>query len=71
MDRESSSYYSYLLRLWREGKGGGRWRASLTDPHSGERQGFGSVDDLFAFLEEQMGTAAGTAGGQEEGQEGR
>jgi hypothetical protein len=57
--------------LWREGEGGGRWRASLHDPSSGERLGFGSVEELYAFLEGQMGMASGTDEGQEEGRERR
>jgi hypothetical protein len=57
-------YHSYLLRLWCEGESGGRWRASLHDPRSGERLGFASVDELFGFLRRQMGTAPRTAGGQ-------
>lgn len=61
-----AGYFSYLLRLWREGEGGFEWRASLHDPHSGERQGFGSMDELFAFLQRQIGTVPGTNGGQEE-----
>lgn len=51
-----TNYYSYLLRLWQEGAEGLAWRASLHDPHSGERVGFGSVDELFGFLLRQIGT---------------
>ena len=53
---EVSGYVSYLLRLWRE-KGGQttRWRASLQDPHSGQRVGFAHLDELVAFLREQIG----------------
>jgi hypothetical protein len=61
----SATYHSYLLRLWREGEDGVAWRASLHDPRSGERQGFRSVDELFAFLQAQMGAAPGTEGGPE------
>jgi len=31
------------------------WRASLEDPHSGERRGFADLESLFAFLKEQTG----------------
>ena len=53
---EVSGYVSYLLRLWRE-KGGQTtwWRASLQDPHSGQRVGFAHLDELVAFLREQTG----------------
>jgi len=58
---EMPGYVSYLLRLWRE-KGGqtAQWRASLQDPHSGERVGFASLEDLFSFLRrETTGEAHG------------
>lgn len=46
-------YLSYLLRIWRE-NGGDRplWRASLERSQDCERLVFASLDDLFAFLEE-------------------
>jgi hypothetical protein len=55
---EPPDYFAYLLRLWRE-KGGetARWRASLQDPHSGERVGFAHLDELVAFLRERTGLA--------------
>ena len=44
---------SYLLRLWCTGESGCReWRASLEDPHSGERVGFSNLEHLFAYLME-------------------
>jgi hypothetical protein len=53
---EVPGYRSYLLRLWREmGTGSTWWRASLQDPRSGERVGFAHLDELFAFLREQIG----------------
>ena len=62
-----TNYFSYLLRLWREGEGGVGWRASLHNPHTGERLGFGSVDDLFRYLLRQIGTAPSSGEGQEGG----
>jgi hypothetical protein len=61
--KEQPDYLSYLLRLWRansgpaepHGRGRPLWRASLEDPRSGERLGFGSPVELFRFLEEAMG----------------
>lgn len=53
--REQPDYLSYLLRLWREGEGRATWRASLESSHTGERKGFASLDDLFGFLQEQIG----------------
>ena len=48
-------YLAYLLRLWHV-KNAGRWiwRASLEDAHTGERQGFVSLEALIAFLWEKM-----------------
>ncbi|NOZ28129.1 MAG: hypothetical protein GXP39_08780 [Chloroflexi bacterium] len=55
---ERSGYIAYLLRLWRAGEGeGGEWRASVEDPHTGERRGFASLEALFAFLREQVGVS--------------
>jgi hypothetical protein len=58
--RERRDYLSYLLRLWREG-GEGRsvWRASLKSSHTGEEVGFGSLEELFEFLQREMGTLPG------------
>jgi hypothetical protein len=55
---EVPHHMSYLLRLWRErGSASIQWRASLQDPHSGERLGFAQLDELVAFLREQIGLA--------------
>ncbi|MBI4785494.1 MAG: hypothetical protein HY782_00385 [Chloroflexi bacterium] len=47
---KSSYYLSYLLRLW---GAGATCRASLESPMTGERRGFASIKDLFAFLQAQ------------------
>jgi len=47
-------YRSYLLRLWRAETLDQGWRASLEDPRTGERIGFASLEQLFAFLMEQV-----------------
>ena len=55
------SYLAYLLRLWRVGNNS-TWRASLENPHSGERQAFADLDLLVAFLKEKTGeTLSGDA----------
>jgi hypothetical protein len=64
-------YYSYLLRLWREGDEEVGWRASLHDPQTGERMGFGNIDELFRFLRRQIGAASGADERWEGSQEGR
>jgi hypothetical protein len=48
MDKRSSGYRAYLLRLWQVR--GAHWRASIEDPHTGERRAFASVEQLAAFL---------------------
>ena len=46
------SYISYLLCMWRSGESEQAiWRASLEDPMIGQRHGFRTLPDLFAFLE--------------------
>jgi hypothetical protein len=54
----AGDYFAYLLRLWRETGGEtARWRASLQDPHSGEKFGFAHLDELVAFLRGRTGLA--------------
>jgi hypothetical protein len=59
----SPTYLSYMLRLWQAGSRDGKsvWRASLENPHTGERQAFRDVEALVAFLVEKtsMPTRAG------------
>jgi len=46
--------------MWREEEGAVEWRASLHNPQTGERLGFRSVRDLFAYLQQQTGLASST-----------
>ena len=50
MTKERAVYHAYLLRLWQTKTG---WRASLEHPHTGERLGFASLEQLFVFLQDQ------------------
>ncbi len=51
---EQCKYLAYMLRLWRvDANGEVVWRASIEDPHTGERHGFADLDRLFEFLERQ------------------
>jgi hypothetical protein len=53
MSVERPRYVSYLLRLWQAEQGGALvWRASLEDAHTGERRGFATLAELYAFLEQ-------------------
>lgn len=57
MPTEPPDYRAYLLRLWlasAEHNGSGAWRASLENSHTGERLGFASLEQLFAYLIEQV-----------------
>jgi len=57
MNEEPDAYQAYLLRLWRARyKGKWQWRASLESPHTGERQAFASLEQLFTFLDERCGS---------------
>jgi hypothetical protein len=54
MSEERRRRLSYLLRLWQaEQEGASVWRASLESAHTGERWGFASVAELYAFLEQE------------------
>jgi len=49
-----SRYRSYLLRLWQTSDGDREvWRASLENPSTRERRGFGSLKELYDFLDTQ------------------
>jgi len=57
------AYFSYLLRLWREGEETAGWRASLHDPRTGARLGFASLDDLVAYLRQKTDAEPGPQAG--------
>jgi hypothetical protein len=49
-----NEYVSFILRMWHAKNGEEQtWRASLEDPRTGERVGFGSLDALFDHLRGQ------------------
>ena len=55
MASEPRRYRAYLLRVWQV-LGDDEvpaWRASLEDVQTGERHGFGSLEQLLAFLLEE------------------
>jgi len=52
----NGTYLSYLLRLWRVRRNNHLvWRASLENPHTGEKHGFAGLELLLEFLREQIG----------------
>lgn len=46
------SYQAYLIRLWQEDDH--TWRATLENPHTGERQAFADVEMLLTFIRNQV-----------------
>ena len=55
MNHQAQDYVSYLLRLWQVGgQDEPIWRASLECPRTGKQEGFASLADLFAFLDQEM-----------------
>ena len=59
MASEPRRYQAYLLRVWcaTDTSGAAAWRAALEDVHTGRRQGFGSLEQLLAFLLEETVSA--------------
>jgi hypothetical protein len=48
-------YLSFILRIWLAGDGDNpEWRASLEDTTTGQRRGFGSLEELFDMLKAQI-----------------
>ena len=54
MPKKLPRNYSYLLRVWEEDGVVRRWRFMLENPHSGEKRGFGSCEELTAFIETKL-----------------
>ena len=55
MSKKGRCRVSYLLRLWQaEREGTLVWRASLESAHTGERWGFASLAELYAFLDQEI-----------------
>ena len=52
-DGKPEECLSFVLRLWHQGKEGGRWLGSLQNPITGERTGFACMDELFEFLRDK------------------
>ncbi len=51
MSKTEQSSQSFLLRMWRTPSfGDAIWHFMLENPHTGERQGFSSLEALVVFL---------------------
>ena len=75
MQNKRPDYFSYLLRLWRNGDPAGSqptdkeeapWRASLQRPQNGRRIGFLSLEELFDYLRCETEGARGQDGERDE-----
>jgi hypothetical protein len=54
MTEEQINYRSFMIRMWQvKDDDQPTWRASIEVVDSGEQYGFTSLDEMFAFLEEQ------------------
>ena len=62
-NRGQPDYQAYLLRLWRE-TADLPYRATLEDPHTGERHGFANVSQLIVFLQQIDETAPNETSGE-------
>ena len=64
--QERGDYLSYLLRIWRENDGEVPvWRASLRSSQTGEKVGFGTLEELFEFLRHKAGAIPDSAEGRD------
>ncbi|MCL4489180.1 MAG: hypothetical protein M1570_13770 [Chloroflexi bacterium] len=62
MAKQPHPYWAFMLRLWQVRSGSAvAWRASLEDPHTGERKGFADLESLLAFLQERTAGGSGSA----------
>ncbi len=68
MTLQRPGYQAYLLRLWQVRNGEEtHWRASLQNAHTGERQGFASLEALFEFLRTRTEGASPLESGHKSG----
>ncbi len=52
---DGATYYSYLLRMWQVSTDGEHaWRIQLENVQTGDKHGFGSLDELLAYLSQLM-----------------
>jgi hypothetical protein len=61
MKKSISRYHVYMLRIWNQGKEEPAPCLSLEDPHTGQRIGFGTLQEFCDFLQKSYEGA--TVGG--------
>ncbi len=54
IDHYQPEYHAFLLRLWRD-NARQDWHASLQRTETGQRFQFGTLDELFVFLDAHLG----------------
>jgi hypothetical protein len=54
-------YHHFILLLWQERNGQGKWRISLQDPKTEARIGFKNLEELMAYLDQWMKEASNEA----------
>ena len=56
----TTGYLAFLIRLWKEG-GASPWRASIENPHTGERATFAELRLLFEYLQNRASESSDPA----------
>jgi hypothetical protein len=55
MMHKRPSYHSYLIQIWWSEKSGkASWQMMLVNPHTDERHGFTSLEELLSFLQQEL-----------------
>lgn len=52
MKKLKNQYHVYMLRVWAQDKEAAAPRLSLEDPHTGQRIGFGTLQEFYDFLQQ-------------------
>lgn len=51
MTNQENRYWAFMVRLYRvDDSEQSDWRSSVENPHTGERFGFGTLEEFFDFL---------------------
>ncbi len=70
MDLQKKDYFSYLLRVYRDGSRTG-CLASLENPQTGQKLVFSNLGQFFSYLEEQCIGPVNSASSGEHGSQDR
>ena len=53
MTSSRDTYHAMMLRLWRDDHAK-QWRASIQDPHTGEKRRFANIEQFCAYLHSKL-----------------